>query len=41
MDGGQGRGTRAVQLLAVAGATIKGVVYGVLGTALAQAIWQA
>jgi predicted PurR-regulated permease PerM len=31
-------GTRAVQLLAVAGATIKGVVYGVLGTALAQAI---
>ncbi len=30
-------GVRAIQLLAVAGATIKGVVYGVLGTALAQA----
>ena len=31
-------GVRGVQLLAVAGATIKGVVYGVLGTAFAQAI---
>src|SRR5688572_10503422 len=29
-------GARALQLLAVAGATIKGVVYGILGTALAQ-----
>jgi predicted PurR-regulated permease PerM len=30
-------GARATHLLAVAGATIKGVVYGVLGTAIAQA----
>lgn len=30
-------GARAIHLLGVAGATIKGVVYGVLGTALAQA----
>ncbi len=30
-------GARAIQLLGVAGATIKGVVYGVLGTAFAQA----
>jgi predicted PurR-regulated permease PerM len=29
-------GARALQLLGVAGATIKGVVYGILGTALAQ-----
>ena len=29
-------GDRALQLLGVAGATIKGVVYGILGTALAQ-----
>jgi predicted PurR-regulated permease PerM len=29
-------GERALQLLGVAGATIKGVVYGILGTALAQ-----
>ncbi len=31
-------GEQALQLLAVAGATIKGVVYGIIGTALAQAI---
>ncbi len=31
-------GERALQLLAVAGATIKGVVYGIIGTTIVQAI---
>ena len=31
-------GERALQLLGIAGATVKGVVYGILGTALAQGI---